>query len=40
MGSDKTNDLSGKYLISELRHIMAGGKSETQLKLIRNVTTV
>ena len=39
-GSDRTNDSSGKYLISELRHIMAGGKSETQLKLVRNVTTV
>ena len=39
-GSDRTNDSSGKYLIYELRHIMAGGKSETQLKLIRNVTTV
>ena len=39
-GSDRTNDSSGKYLISELRHIMAGGKSETQLKLIRDVTTV
>ena len=39
-GSDRTNDSSGKYLISELRHIMGGGKSETQLKLIRDVTTV
>ena len=39
-GSDRTNDSSVKYLISELRHIMAGGKSETQLKLIRDVTTV
>ena len=39
-GSDRTNDSSGKYLISELRHIMAGGKSETQLRLIRDVTTV
>ena len=39
-GSDRTNDSSGRYLISELRHIMAGGKSETQLKLIRDVTTV
>ena len=39
-GSDRTNDSSGRYLISELRHLMAGGKSETQLKLIRDVTTV
>ena len=39
-GSDRTNDSSGRYLIFELRHLMAGGKSETQLKLIRNVTTV
>ena len=39
-GSDRTNDSSGRYLIFELMHIMAGGKSETQLKLIRDVTTV
>ena len=39
-GSDRTNDSSGSYLISELRHILAGGKSETQLKLIRDVSTV
>ena len=39
-GSDRTNHSSGRYLISELRHIMAGGKSETQLRLIRDVTTV
>ena len=39
-GSDRTNDSSGKYLISQLMHKMGGGKSETQLKLIRNVTTV
>ena len=39
-GSDRTNDSSGRYLISQLMHKMGGGKSETQLKLIRNVTTV
>ena len=36
-GRDKDNDLSGKYLISELRHIIGGGSSETHLKLIRDV---
>ena len=39
-GSDRTNDPSGRYLIAELRHLMGGGKSETQLKLIRDVFTV
>ena len=39
-GSDRTNDSSGRYLISQLMHKMGGGKSETQLKLIRDVTTV
>ena len=38
-GRDKDNDLSGKYLISELRHIIGGGSSETHLKLIRDVFT-
>ena len=38
-GNEKTNDPSGKYLISELRHMIGGGKSETQLKLIRDVFT-
>ena len=38
-GDDKTNDPSGKYLISELRHMLGGGKSETQLTLIRDVFT-
>ena len=36
-GSERTNDASGRYLIAELRHLMAGKKSETQLKLIRDV---
>ena len=31
--------ISGKYLISELRHTMGGGKSSTQLKLIRDTFT-
>ena len=39
-GSERTNDASGRYLIAELRHLIAGGKSETQLKLIRDVFTV
>ena len=39
-GSDKTDDPSGKYLIAELRHLIGGGKSETQLKLVRDVFTV
>ena len=38
-GSDKTNDPSGEYLIGELRHLMGGGKGETQLTLIRDVFT-
>ena len=36
-GNDKTNDPSGKYLISGLRQIIGGEKSETQLTLIRDV---
>ena len=36
-GNDKTNDPSGKYLISGLRQIIGGQKSETQLTLIRDV---
>ena len=38
-GSDKTNDASGKYLISNLRHLVGGGIGETQLELIRDVFT-
>tara|TARA_Y100001972_G_scaffold127872_1_gene186228 strand:- start:25 stop:1299 length:1275 start_codon:yes stop_codon:yes gene_type:complete len=38
-GDDKTNDPSGKYLISELRHLLGGGKGETQLTLVRDVFT-
>ena len=36
-GNDRTNDPSGKYLISGLRQIIGGEKSETQLTLIRDV---
>ena len=39
-GNNKTNDPSGRYLIGELRHLIGGGQSETQLKLIRDVFTV
>ena len=38
-GSEKTNDPSGKYLISGLRQIIGGQKSESQLTLIRDVFT-
>lgn len=39
-GSDRSNDPSGRYLIGELRHLIGGGKAETQLKLVRDVFTV
>ena len=38
-GNEKSNDPSGRYLISELRHLIGGGKAETQLTLIRDVFT-
>ena len=38
-GSEKDNDISGKYLIAKLRHLIGGGKSETQLTLVRDVFT-
>ncbi len=38
-GNDKTNDPSGTYLISELRHLMGAGAAETQLTLIRDTFT-
>ena len=38
-GNDKTNDPSGTYLISELRHLMGAGEAETQLTLIRDTFT-
>jgi len=39
-GNERSNDPSGRYLIGELRHLIGGGKAETQLKLIRDVFTV
>ena len=39
-GDDDSNDPSGRYLISELRHLMGAGKSETQLTLVRDTYTV
>ena len=38
-GKEKDNDISGKYLISELMHVMGDGKSSTQLNLIRDLFT-
>tara|TARA_B100001094_G_C18166654_1_gene792526 strand:- start:1070 stop:2395 length:1326 start_codon:yes stop_codon:yes gene_type:complete len=39
-GNERSNDPSGRYLIAELRHLIGGGKGETQLKLVRDVFTV
>ena len=36
-GNERTNDPSGKYLISGLRQMIGGQKSESQLTLIRDV---
>ena len=33
------NDISGKYLLSELKHSITNGKSNSELKLIRDVFT-
>ena len=38
-GSKKDKDVSGKYLISELRHVIGDGRSSTQLNLIRDTFT-
>ena len=38
-GNDKTNDPSGKYLVSELRHLVGRQSAETQLTLVRDVFT-
>ena len=38
-GKDKDNDISGNYLISELRHVIGDGTSSTQLNLIRDTFT-
>tara|TARA_Y200000002_G_scaffold357314_1_gene339732 strand:- start:3380 stop:4663 length:1284 start_codon:yes stop_codon:yes gene_type:complete len=39
LGDEKTNDISGKYLISKLRHEINGNKFDTHLSLIRDVFT-
>ena len=38
-GKDSDDDVSGKYLISELKHTIGNNESTTQLKLIRDVFT-
>ena len=38
-GNDKTNDPSGKYLVSELRHLVGRQSAETQPTLVRDVFT-
>ena len=38
-GDEKSNDISGKYLISHLRHEFEGGKFRTHLRLIRDLFT-
>ena len=38
-GSERDNDISGRYLVSELKHNIANRKANTQLKLIRDVFT-
>ena len=38
-GSERDNDISGKYLVSELKHSIGNKKANTQLKLIRDVFT-
>jgi hypothetical protein len=39
LGSDGDNDISGKYLISELRHEIGDNKAYTYLTLIRDTFT-
>ena len=38
-GSERDNDISGKYLVSELKHSIGNKKANTQLKLVRDVFT-
>ena len=38
-GEESDDDVSGKYLIAELKHTIADNKADTQLKLIRDVFT-
>ncbi len=40
MGDEKSNDISGKYLISHLRHEFEGGEFRTHLRLIRDLFTI
>ena len=40
MGDEKSNDISGKYLISHLRHEFEGGEFRTHLRLIRDLFTL
>jgi hypothetical protein len=39
LGDEKSNDISGKYLISNLRHEFEGGEFRTHLRLIRDLFT-
>ena len=39
LGDDDSKDISGKYLISHLRHEFEGGKFRTHLRLIRDLFT-
>ena len=38
-GKDSDDDVSGKYLISELKHIIGGNRANTELTLIRDMFT-
>ena len=40
MGDEKSNDISGKYLISHLRHEFEGGEFRTHLRLIRDLFNI
>ena len=39
IGDENSKDISGKYLISHLRHEFEGGKFRTHLRLIRDLFT-
>ena len=39
LGNERTNDISGKYLIAKLMHDLGNGKFSTHLTLIRDVFT-
>ena len=38
-GNESDDDVSGKYLISELKHIIGGNRASTELTLIRDMFT-